>query len=79
MSSLNSGIACVICGASELHTAEVSAGGGLTPSLLPIGVLHSPRFRLKICVSCGHTRWFVPSDLLPKVREQLAKLPVAPQ
>jgi predicted nucleic-acid-binding Zn-ribbon protein len=64
---------CTVCGESEFFGATVQAGG--TPgSLLPVGLLHGPRYENVICGSCGHTEWFVSKEHLNLVREKLALL-----
>ena len=59
---------CRHCGKSEFYSSEVSPGDGA--ALLPLGVLHGPKYRITVCGSCGLTEWFVPSRFLPLVKEQ---------
>jgi hypothetical protein len=65
---------CRNCGGTELHTCEVSAGGVMSPDLMPIGFLHGGRYRLTICGTCGLTEWFVPPEFLGKVRETFERV-----
>jgi hypothetical protein len=50
---------------------EVNADGA---GLLPIGVLHGPKYQICICGSCGLTEWFVPKRFLPLVKEHFDSL-----
>jgi predicted nucleic-acid-binding Zn-ribbon protein len=62
---------CRNCGSTELFSQEVSARGGYGPDLLPIGGFWSaPKFRIRVCGSCGLVEWFVPAEHLSKVKER---------
>jgi predicted nucleic-acid-binding Zn-ribbon protein len=61
---------CRHCGGAEFYTAVVDAGGDAF-SLLPVGILHGPRYENTICGQCGHTEWFVSKEQLYLVREKL--------
>lgn len=63
---------CAHCGATEFYQATVTAGG-LAGSLLPVGLMHGPRFENIICGQCGHTEWFVSPEHLALVREKLPR------
>ncbi len=65
--------ACTHCGAQDHYLKEIPAGGGMSPSLLPLGIsgwLEGGRYRLRICGQCGLTQWFVVEAFLDKVRER---------
>jgi len=61
--------ACRNCSSTQFFSQEISAGGGWTPSLLPIGFMAGGRYRLRVCGACGLTDRFVPEGFLRKVRE----------
>ncbi len=60
---------CRHCGSADIFRKEVPAGGGMVPSLLPVGMLVGAHFRLEVCAGCGLVEWFVPQRFLPAVRE----------
>lgn len=72
---------CRMCGKSEFYSKLVDAIGGYGPNLLPIdigwlGVLQGKaKLRIRVCGGCGHVEWFVPEDLLDKVRESFIHSP----
>ena len=68
---------CRNCGSSELFTASVPAGGGLSPSLLPVGALHGARFENIVCADCGLTEWYVAAEHRQLVKDKLQ--PLAPR
>jgi hypothetical protein len=62
---------CNECGASDIRTTTVSAGGGHAPDLLP-GThpwWKSGRLDVYICCACGHFQYFVPDEALPEVMQ----------
>jgi len=70
---MNRQLNCSYCGANAHFTKEISAGGGVSNNLLPLGFVgwaEGPRYRLRICGSCGLTQWFVVDAFLPQVREK---------
>ena len=62
---------CRNCGSSNLHKAVVSAGGGTSPSLLPVSSLHGAKFENVICSDCGLTEWFVSAEHRYLVKDKL--------
>ncbi len=65
---------CRNCGSSALFTASVSAGGGSSNSLLPVGAMHGARFENIVCADCGLTEWYVAPEHRQLVREKLQPL-----
>jgi predicted nucleic-acid-binding Zn-ribbon protein len=64
---------CRNCGGQDHYLTEVNAGGGIFPSVLPLGFsgwLKNPRYRLRVCGTCGLTDWFVVEEFLEAVREK---------
>jgi predicted nucleic-acid-binding Zn-ribbon protein len=64
---------CRNCGARDHYLTEINAGGGIFPSVLPLGFtewLKNPRYRLRVCGACGLTEWFVVEEFLGAVREK---------
>ena len=61
---------CRICAGTEIYSQEVSASGAEGPNLLPLGLFSDKRFHLRVCGSCGLVEWFVPPDLLAKVKKR---------
>ena len=64
---------CRNCGGGDHYLTEVNAGGGIFPSVLPLGFaewLKNPRYRLRVCGTCGLTEWFVVEEFLRAVREK---------
>lgn len=62
---------CRNCGGNDWYSHEVYARGPNGPNLLPIGgLLSNPKFRIQVCGSCGLVEWFVPHELLARVREK---------
>jgi predicted nucleic-acid-binding Zn-ribbon protein len=68
---------CRSCGSSELFTASVSAGGGSSTSLLPVGAMHGARFENIVCADCGLTEWYVAAEHRHLVKDKLQ--PLAPR
>lgn len=71
---------CRMCGKSEFYSKLVDAIGGHGPNLLPIvgfwdNLRGKAKLRIRVCGGCGHVEWFVPEDLLEKVREKFVKSP----
>ena len=67
---------CRHCGALDHYVTEISTGGGIFPSSLPLGFAEwfkNPRYRLRVCGSCGLTDWFVVEEFLPAVREKFTR------
>lgn len=64
---------CIHCESTDFHVVPVNAGGD-QGSLLPVGMLHGPRYENRICGQCGHTEWFVSKEHLSLVREKMPKL-----
>ena len=64
---------CERCGGTEFYKAVVYAGG-VTGSLLPIGLLHGPRYDNIICGKCGHIEWFVSAEHLSHLRDSLERV-----
>ena len=65
---------CRNCGHKEWYAKDVGARGGYGPNLLPIGgFFSSPQFRIRVCGGCGLVEWFVPEDLLGKVKEKFQR------
>ena len=60
---------CRNCGGTQFFSQEVSAGGGWSPNLMPIGFLSGGRYRLRVCGGCALTDWFVPNEFLHKVKQ----------
>jgi hypothetical protein len=62
---------CGECGATDIRTTTVSAGGGHAPDLLPgaHSFWRSGQLEIYICVACGHLQFFVARKYLPKVME----------
>jgi hypothetical protein len=60
---------CRNCAGADIYSQEVSACGAEGPNLLPLGFFVSKRFHLRVCGSCGLVQWFVPPDLLGKVKK----------
>ena len=69
---MKTGKTCNHCGGIEFFKATVYAGG-LTGSMLPVGLLHGPKYDNVICGECGHTEWFVSQPQLHLVREKLER------
>ena len=67
---------CRSCGSQERYSKEVHAAGGYGPNLLPVGWagFGGPRFEIRVCGNCGLVDWFVPQDLLPKVKKKFARM-----
>jgi predicted nucleic-acid-binding Zn-ribbon protein len=63
---------CRHCGGSEHYAKEIVAGEFAT--LLPIGVLHGPKYQIVVCGGCGLTEWFVPGRFLSQVKEKFDRL-----
>ncbi|WP_146163104.1 hypothetical protein [Variovorax sp. WS11] len=64
---------CRNCGGGDHYLTEVNAGGGIFPSVLPLGFaewLKNPRYRLRVCGSCGLTESFVVEEFLGAVKEK---------
>lgn len=64
---------CSACGNQNHFIKEISAGGGVSTNLLPLGFgawAEGARYRLRICGHCGLTQWFVVEAFLPHVREK---------
>ena len=71
---------CGNCGGRDHYTTEINAGGGIFPSVLPLGLsewLKNPRYRLRVCGTCGLTTWFVVEEFLCAVREKFDPEPPA--
>jgi predicted nucleic-acid-binding Zn-ribbon protein len=66
------GKSCSKCASTELLTATVF-GNGEPGSLLPLGMLHGPKYENQICAACGYTEWYVAKDSLYLVRDKLNK------
>ncbi len=64
---------CRECGSAEWYAREVDAKGGYGPDLLPLGWFSGAKFRIRVCGSCGLVEWFVPSKLLPDVKERFER------
>jgi hypothetical protein len=60
---------CSECGASDIRTATVSAGGGYAPDLLPGSHpwWRGGELEVYICCACGHFQFFVPENALASV------------
>lgn len=66
--------ACRGCGSADLHKAVVPAGGGSSPSLLPVGALHGAKFENVVCAACGLTEWYVAAEHRYLIKEKLPRL-----
>ncbi len=64
---------CNQCGATDFYSVQVNAGGA-SGSILPVGLLHGPRYENRIYGQCGLTEWFVSREHLSLVREKLQKI-----
>jgi len=62
---------CGECGASNIRTTTVSAGGGHAPDLLPGAHpwWKSGKLEVYVCCACGNSQYFVPREDLQKVLE----------
>jgi hypothetical protein len=60
---------CRNCGGGEFYSQTVDARGDRGLNLLPIGLWINGQFRIRVCGNCGIVDWFVPQELLPKVKE----------
>lgn len=62
---------CGECGASNIRTTTVSAGGGYAPDLLPGAHpwWKGGHLEVYVCCTCGHFQYFVPESVLPKIVE----------
>jgi predicted nucleic-acid-binding Zn-ribbon protein len=63
---------CPTCGSDDVYESqEVSAGGGYAPNYLPgLGSFWSAAdFRVVLCRSCGHTRFFASEEARTKVAD----------
>ena len=60
---------CNECGATDIRTTTVSAGGGHAPDLLPgtHSWWTSGKLEVYVCCSCGYFQYFVPEELLDEV------------
>jgi predicted nucleic-acid-binding Zn-ribbon protein len=63
---------CSKCASTELLMTTV-LGSGESGSLLPLGLLHGPKYENQICASCGYTEWYVAKDSLYLVKDKLNK------
>jgi predicted nucleic-acid-binding Zn-ribbon protein len=63
---------CGKCGSAELLMTTVY-GNGEAGSLLPLGMLHGPKYENQICSDCGYTEWYVASGSLYLVKEKMNK------
>ena len=63
---------CPECGGIEIFKREVDSVGGYGPDLLPgVGrIFKRGKYELRVCGSCGFTRWFVPERFLKDIREK---------
>jgi hypothetical protein len=62
---------CSECGATDIRTATVPAGGGHAPDLLPgaHSFWRQAKLEVYICAACGYFQYFVPREFLGKVIE----------
>jgi predicted nucleic-acid-binding Zn-ribbon protein len=62
---------CSECGATEIYKAEIGAGGGYAPDMLPDAHSwwRSGKLDVYVCGSCGYYQFFVPLEYLPKVKQ----------
>jgi predicted nucleic-acid-binding Zn-ribbon protein len=63
---------CGKCGSTALLMTTVN-GSGEAGSLLPLGLLHGPKYENLICSDCGYTEWYVASGNLYLVKEKINK------
>ncbi len=63
---------CSECGGSEIYRAEVDAGGGNAPDMLPGAHAwwRSGKFEVYVCGSCGYYQFFVPEEFLSKIKQE---------
>jgi hypothetical protein len=62
---------CAECGGTEIYRADVGAGGGYAPDMLPGAHdwWRSGTLEVYVCGSCGHYQFFVPEDYLNRVKQ----------
>lgn len=62
---------CSECGGSEIYKAEISAGGGYAPDMLPGAHAwwRAGKLEAYVCGSCGHYQFFVSEEHLAKVKQ----------
>jgi Zn ribbon nucleic-acid-binding protein len=62
---------CSECGSSEIYKAEVGAGGGHAPDMLPGAHdwWRAGKLEVYVCGWCGHYQTFVPEKHLHRVKQ----------
>ena len=65
---------CPNCSSRNLYRVVVNAIG-MKGGILPIGILHGPRYENVICGDCGLTQWFVAKGQLYLLKEHLESIP----
>jgi len=67
---------CRNCASQDRYRKEVDAAGGYGPNLLPVGWTGwgGPKLEIQVCGNCGLVEWFVPPNLLPKVKKKFVRV-----